>query len=57
VFMKIESKVCASVSCVLATGPDDVRINEHARPGKSIPVFVGQHEPESAEASGIVEYS
>jgi hypothetical protein len=25
--------------------------------GANIPVFVGQHEPESAEASGIVEHS
>ena len=33
VVMKMESKVCASVSCVFASGSDDVRIYEHARPG------------------------
>ena len=55
--MKIEPKVCASVSCVLLQ--DLMRSNIWACEtgwGK-IPVFVGQHEPESAEASGIVKHS
>jgi len=59
--MKIEPKVGASVSCVLLQ--DLMRSNIWAcetgwgKIGAGIPVFVGQHEPESAEASGIVKHS
>ena len=42
--------------------PQDLMAFEHmsmrdpGNMGTSLPRFVGQHEPESAEASGIVEY-
>jgi hypothetical protein len=46
--MKIESKACASVSCVIASGSDGVRIysmsiRDRGKMGASMVVFVGQH--------------
>jgi hypothetical protein len=36
---------------------ENMSMQDRAKMGASIPVFVGQHEPESAETSGIVEHS
>jgi hypothetical protein len=34
-----------------------MRMRDRGKMGASKPVFVGQHEPESAEATGIAEHS
>jgi len=58
--MKIEPKVYESVLCVLLQDLmtfEYMSMRNRGKIGAGIPVFVGQHEPESAEASRNVEHS